>query len=231
MYASVKRDVLGKTERSLAETHGIEKYDNTDDLINQIIKKSSGSQPKDNQTLIDEYEAKIKARDEALQAVNTEKEEAIKAERLRYDSSLIKMRKDQESSKLKGLLKDEAIADQSITLAMNNFDANFDIIIENDVEYVVEKATGEKVLNDVKDPIGLFDVLKENTSKYFSLKESADGGRGASTIDATIDSKTDINRDFKGKSWEDVAKEHNITSLDEAASKTYAEWENANKSA
>ena len=181
VYAEVKASSFESFEKDLMKEHGLDgfkfgkEYQNTKDLVNQIIgkNKAGGNQ--------EEYQKEISTLRNALVSKNEEVETIKSESKKQIDNTLADIKLTSAISMLKDkidlpeTLKDKQL--KTFKLALSN---EYNIKRDDQNNFIVySKETNEKVLNESFMPLSIEDVVNKVASDYLPIKKSVPrGGRG-----------------------------------------------------
>ena len=182
LYNRVKGNAFEKYEKQRAAEYGIEKWENLDDLNNQIIAKKIAESGNTSNDLLEEKETKIKE---------------LKNLVLEADKG-----KEKEIAEVRGIVGRE-MNNFNISNAINSVDIEaegellenqreiLDAVFRRDHDFefregkTVVLKNGEILKNKVGDPLSVDEVLTDFAPKYVSIKTVPKGGRGGSSTDKT----------------------------------------------
>jgi hypothetical protein len=189
LYAPIKGAALQQAERELAKKHGVDEYDNLDDLVGKLIKTSAnGNVNEELQRQLDE----LKTRNQQLA---DEKEEALSTVEKDYKNKfLTKFKEDMVKNvphDFSSVNKDELTTYQERTrkVLTNVFDADYTLDYDENGREVVKK-DGDIIKNqNTYEPVPVLDVFTSLAKEIGQKLKSPDsGGQGGSSSGKTTGS-------------------------------------------
>lgn len=178
IYNYVKGNAFEKQEKEWAREHGIEKWDNIDDLKRQIIEKETVKSGKAvGDEVLKEYEAKITELKGLVLKSDEEKTKAVEEERGKVGKRMINFDINNAIGSVDIDAEGEKLENQRGVL-----DAVFrrDYTCEYRDDKTVVFKDGTMLANKVGDPLSVLEVIKDIAPKWVDIKEVSKGGRGGS---------------------------------------------------
>jgi hypothetical protein len=182
LYAPIKGAALQQFERETAKKHGVETYENVNDLIDQLVKKSANG--KGNEDL----ERKIDELKKTNLNLAKEKDEAITTVTNEYKAKFLSKEKDEAINLVPhdfSNVKPDELESRKLSTQKtlkNVFDADYKLDYDENNMPVVLK-DGEIIRNDLThDPVPVLDVMIETAKAIGQQLTSPDtGGQGGSS--------------------------------------------------
>lgn len=214
LFEKVKALSFKRFEKSFAAKHGIDSYSSLEDLIQKTIDKSNNGKGKPDEDLLNQIEV--------LKQAVQDKEQALKDFEAKVADDYIKSEFNSALEKLP-LDYDTDTLPKQRELLSSAFLSKHKVIKKADKTIVLD-LDGKPVLDKLADPAKIADVVQSFANGYgFKFKEADKGGRGGSSSE-----NTSINN-YKGKTWEQVMKEKQLTPNSDASDKEYVLWKAENK--
>jgi len=174
IYNIAKGNAFEKKEKEIAATHGIEKWEDIDDLIKQVVEKESDKAPdtveKDN--LIEKLKKELLGADEKEATAVANAKEG-------YDKELVEGEIDANVLAVPINKEDEEKLENQRRVLKTMFKDVYTFERKNGTTVVLKD--GEPIINKVGDPVPLKEVMNDFAPQWVDL-EVPIGGRGSSPI-------------------------------------------------